>query len=80
MRWIGAPDSDTPASRVTLGAKENEEAAAATTQPTAAPAVASESEDDDSNTATIALVLGIAGLVAGLAALGLVLFRRPKAA
>jgi uncharacterized protein YcnI len=80
VRWIGAPDSDTPASRVALGPKEDEEAAAATAQPVAATTAASDSEDDDSNTATVALGFGIAGLVAGLAALGLVLFRRPKSA
>jgi periplasmic copper chaperone A len=78
VRWIGAPDSETPASRVTLGPKEAE--AAATTTPTAEDASPSTSGGDDSNTDEIALGFGIAGLVAGLAALGVTLFRRPRAA
>ena len=40
VRWIGAPDSETPASRVTLGPKEAEEAPTATTEPTAAATAA----------------------------------------
>jgi uncharacterized protein len=76
VRWIGAADSDTPASRVTLGAKEAEEAPAA--EPAAEATPAPVAEDDDSDTDTLALGFGIAGLVAGLAGLGVALYRRPR--
>jgi periplasmic copper chaperone A len=90
VRWIGPPDSDAPAPTVAVlePAPEEEEAAAAGATTTteeedssaaaggeAAPASAE--GDDDSGRANLALVLGIAGLVAGLAALGLVFFRKP---
>ena len=92
VRWIAPEeDADSPAPRVAVlePAPEEEEAAAAGATTTteedgsdqaaaggeAAPASAE--SDDDSGTATLALVLGIAGLVAGLAALGLVFFRKP---
>jgi hypothetical protein len=35
--------------------------------------------DDDDSSSTMALVFGIAGLAAGLIALGVALFRKPKA-
>ena len=73
VRWIGAPDADEPAPRVTLTAKV-EEAAAAPTETTAA----TETEDDDSDLDQLALGFGIAGLVAGVAALALMFLRRPK--
>ena len=72
VRWIGAPDSDTPAPRVTLTPAAEEAAAPTTTEASAAV----ESEGDDSD--ALALAFGIAGLVAGLAALGLTLFRTPR--
>jgi periplasmic copper chaperone A len=66
-RWIGPPDSEEPASQVKLTAAEPEGGGAAAGQQPAAPAA---SEDDDSNTLSIiALIVGIAGLAAGLAAL-----------
>ena len=74
VHWIGAPDSDTPAPRVTLTPKVEETAAPAATQTTAAAAT----EDDDSDTEGLALGFGIAGLVAGLAALAITFVRRPK--
>jgi uncharacterized protein YcnI len=52
-----------------------EEDAGAAAGGEAAPASAG--DDDDSGKVNLALVLGIAGLVAGLAALGLVFFRKP---
>jgi periplasmic copper chaperone A len=68
VRWIGPPDSEEPAPQVKLTAAEGEEgASAAAAQEPQAPAAA---EDDDSNTlAIIALVVGLAALAAGLAAL-----------
>jgi periplasmic copper chaperone A len=68
VRWIGPPDSEEPAPQVKLTAAEPEGGAAAPAeQQPAAPAA---SEDDDSNTLSIiALIVGIAGLAAGLAAL-----------
>ena len=69
VRWIGPPDSEQPAPQVKLAAAEAEEgAAAAAAQEPQAPAPAE--EDDDSNTlAIIALVVGLAALAAGVAAL-----------
>jgi periplasmic copper chaperone A len=68
VRWIGAPDSEEPAPQVKLTAAEAEGGAS---QPAAQqPAAPAASEDDDSNTLSIvALIVGIAGLAAGLAAL-----------
>jgi periplasmic copper chaperone A len=67
VRWIGPPDSEEPAPQVKLTAAEPEGGGAAAGQQPAAPAA---SEDDDSNTLSIiALIVGIAGLAAGLAAL-----------
>ena len=81
VRWIGAPDSETPASRVTLGAKEAEEATSTTAEPASATTASTASDgDDDSNPDKLALGFGIAGLIAGLAALAVTLFRRPRAA
>ena len=81
VRWIGAADSETPASRVTLGAKEAEEATSTTAEPASATTASTASDgDDDSNTDKLALGFGIAGLIAGLAALAVTLFRRPRAA
>jgi periplasmic copper chaperone A len=77
-RWIKIPvegqaEPDTPAPGVSL-------VAASTPTPAAAPVAAADDEesDDDETATTVALLLGAAGLLAGLAALGLVLFRRPR--
>ncbi len=71
-RWIGPPDSDEPAPRVTVTAEATGD------QQAAAPAESS--SDDSSTTEWLALGFGIAGLAAGLAALGLVLARRRQSA
>jgi periplasmic copper chaperone A len=76
VRWIGPPDADEPASRVTLGAKEEEGAAAQPSSQTASSAEESAGGDDSEGRANLALGFGSAGLVAGLAALGLTLVRR----
>ncbi|MGH2746095.1 MAG: YcnI family protein [Thermoleophilaceae bacterium] len=71
VRWIGPPDSEEPAPQVALTAAEEEEAPAPAAEQPAAPAA---SEDDDGNgLAIVALVVGAAGLAAGLTAL----FTRP---
>lgn len=76
-RWIGPEDADSPAPTVTvLEAPPEEGAAEATAEPTAAaPASETSSEGDeggDSDTlAIVALIVGIAGLAAGVAALAL---------
>jgi periplasmic copper chaperone A len=83
VRWIGPPDSDTPAPTVAVTEPEEqaENGGAAVETPTeeqeetAAPAAAG--GDDGDGEATLALVLGIAGLVAGLAALAAT-FLRPR--
>lgn len=77
VRWIGAPDADEPAARVTLGPKEGE--ATSATEPATETTAAAEDEDG-SDSDGLALGFGIAGLVAGLAALAVTLFWRPRRA
>jgi periplasmic copper chaperone A len=92
VRWVDPdPEAETPAPQVAVLPPPEEEAAAeettteetgaaaeTTTEETAAvPAVSS--GDDDDSTSTVALIFGIAGLAAGLIALGVALFRKPKA-
>jgi uncharacterized protein YcnI len=68
VRWIGPPDSEEPAPQVKLTAAEAE-AGGGGAQP-AAPAAEEGDDDGGSDTlAIIALIVGIAGLAAGLAAL-----------
>jgi uncharacterized protein YcnI len=74
VRWIGDPSADEPAPRVTLEAAEPEDHAAAATTTTASSEESGDDESDDR--ANVALGFGIAGLVAGLAGLGLGLYRR----
>jgi periplasmic copper chaperone A len=80
VRWIGPEDADEPAPLVTvLPAAEEDGDAAATPAPApeATPAApAGEEDDDGSGRANLALGVGVAGLAAGLAALGLTLARR----
>ncbi len=76
VRWIGPPDSEEPAPQVELTAAEEEGGSAPAAQQPAAPA-ASEEDDDGNGLAIVALVVGAAGLVAGLAAL-LMARRRPR--
>lgn len=67
-RWIGPPDSEEPAPQVKLTAAEAE--GGGSTPAAQQPAAPAASNDDDSNTLSIiALIVGIAGLAAGLAAL-----------
>jgi uncharacterized protein YcnI len=82
VEWIDPdPEAESPAPRVTILAAEEEEAEApAATTEEAAPVPAASSDDDDDNMTTVAVVLGIAGLAAGLIALGVALFRKPRAA
>lgn len=83
--WVDPdPEADLPAPRIVVVAPEEEAEpapAATTTEATeeaaAVPAVSADDDDDDSM-ATIAIVFGIAGLAAGLIALGVALFRKPK--
>jgi periplasmic copper chaperone A len=79
VRWIGPSDADEPASRVTLGPKEEEAGSAAATPPPP-PAPVAEEEDDEGESDGLALGFGIAGLAAGLVALAVSLFRRPRRA
>jgi uncharacterized protein len=74
VRWIGAPDADAPAPRVTVTAAEPEGGATATPASDATDQ-ASAGPGDDSGKVNAALGLGIAGLVAGLAGLGIGLTR-----
>jgi uncharacterized protein YcnI len=70
VRWIGAPDADTPAPRIDVVAAD--EPAAASPTAAAAPAAAADSGDDDGGASTglvvAALVLGAVGVVLGGAA------------
>jgi periplasmic copper chaperone A len=69
VRWIGPPDSEEPAPQVKLTAAEAEGGAAA--EPAAGQPAADGGDDDGGSDtlAIIALIVGIAGLAAGLAAL-----------
>jgi uncharacterized protein YcnI len=70
VRWIGPPDSEEPAPQVKLAAAEGEAGASEPAAEQTAPAAAQADEDDSGNTlAIIALVVAIAGLLTGLAAL-----------
>jgi periplasmic copper chaperone A len=82
VEWIDPdPEADLPAPRVTvIAAEEEEEAAAADATTEEAAPVPAASSDDDDNMSTVAIVFGIAGLAAGLIALGVALFRKPKGA
>jgi periplasmic copper chaperone A len=69
VRWIGPPDSDEPAPQVKLTAAEEEGGGAA---PAAAQEAASSDGDDGGGSdalSIIALIVGAAGLAAGIAAL-----------
>jgi periplasmic copper chaperone A len=76
VRWIGPPDSESPAPQVELTAAEEEGGSAPATQQPAAPA-ASEEDDEGNGLAIAALVVGALGLIAGLAAL-VMARRRPR--
>lgn len=81
VRWIGAPDSDTPAPIVSVTEPAEEEGGqpAASPQPPAASGGASGSEDEGtSGLAVVALIVGIAALAAGLGALALAWTRTPR--
>jgi uncharacterized protein YcnI len=87
VSWVDPdPEADTPAPRITVVAPEDEEEAepappATTTEATAeetAAVPAVNTDDDDDSMTTVALIFGIAGLAAGLIALGVALFRKPK--
>ncbi len=81
VRWIGPSDADAPAPRVTvLEPEEEESGTAASEQPAAPQPAAAEGDDDGSGLAVVALIVAIAGLLAGLAALGLALTRRQRPA
>ena len=69
VRWIGDPGADLPAPRVTVTPRAGQASAAG-------PAASADEGGRDGLT----LGLAIAGLVVGLVALGVTLFRRPKAA
>ncbi|MGH3035756.1 MAG: YcnI family protein [Gaiellaceae bacterium] len=79
--WVDPdPEAESPAPRITVIAPEEEAAEAPTTtteEQAAVPAVSTDGGDD--GTATVAIVLAIIGLVAGLIALGVALFRKPRA-
>jgi uncharacterized protein YcnI len=78
--WIDPdPEAESPAPRVTVIAaeeEESEEPAATTDDQAAVPAV--NTDDGDDGMATVAIVLAIIGLAAGLIALGVALFRKPR--
>jgi periplasmic copper chaperone A len=72
VRWIGPEDADEPAPLVAITEAPPEEGAAAeqpAETPTPAPAAAEEDEGGSDTLSIIALIVGVAGLVAGLAAL-----------
>jgi len=80
VRWIGPEDADEPAPIVTVLEAPPEEGAATepTTTETPTPA-ATEDEGGSDTLSVIALIVGIAGLAAGLAALVIARGRRQRA-
>jgi periplasmic copper chaperone A len=93
-RWIEIPvegeeEPEEPAAGIAFLASAEEEPAAETTTDEAAAAEettteeiaaapAASSDGDDDSMSTVALIFGIAGLTAGLVALGVAVFRKPK--
>jgi uncharacterized protein YcnI len=86
-RWIGPPDSETPAARTTITESATPVDAINTESGTATPAAgaaeggttsAAKTGGGDEDSDALPLILGIAGLVAGLAALTLVLAGRRR--
>jgi uncharacterized protein len=79
VRWIGAPDSDTPAPIVTVTKAQGAAPTSAAT-PTSTARAGSSSDNDGASKGlgVTALILGALGLVAGLAAFG-VRRRGPRA-
>lgn len=84
VRWIGEPESEFPAPTVTVLPPEEEEgggqtgtttATAAEAEPTAA---SGGTDEDDNGLAIVALIVGIAALLAGLGALALAWARSPR--
>jgi periplasmic copper chaperone A len=70
VRWIGAPDSDTPAPIVTVTAAGTSDRASATPTAAATPATTGAAPSDGSDTLTvIALIVGALGLAAGVVSL-----------
>jgi periplasmic copper chaperone A len=83
VRWIAPdPEADTPAPRVAVlpPEEDEEEGGAETAAAEAQPPSAGANEDDEARSrANLAVGIGIAALVAGLAALALSVFRRRSA-
>jgi uncharacterized protein YcnI len=77
VRWIGPPDADTPAPTVSVTEAAEEEGGqpAASPQP---PAAAAAMDDDGNGLAVVALIVGVAALLAGLGALALTWTRTPR--
>lgn len=87
VRWIGAADSELPAPTVTLEEADDDEhgsgshaASGGANAPVAAAATDDADGDDDGGSDTLPIVLGAAGLLAGLAGLGIALTGRRKSA
>ena len=71
VRWIGGPDADEPAPRVTLTASEE-----SSEQPAAAAVESPSADDEEDDRDGLTLGLAIVGLVVGLIALGAALIRK----
>jgi uncharacterized protein YcnI len=81
VRWIGPPDSESPAPIVSVTEPAQEEGGqpAGSPQPPAASGGAAAGEDEGtSGLAIVALIVGITALAAGLGALALVWTRTPR--
>ena len=78
VRWIGPPDADTPAPTVAVLEPAAQESAAAPAQ-TPSPAPGNEQDEGSDTLAIIALIVGVAALIAALAALFLRTRRREAA-
>lgn len=84
VRWIGEPESEFPAPTVTVLPPEEEEGGGQTGTTTATTAEAEPTaasggtDEDDNGLAIVALIVGIAALLAGLGALALAWARSPR--
>jgi periplasmic copper chaperone A len=79
VRWVEPPDGESPAPIVTVTEPAEEEGGQPTASPQPpAPAASGTTDEDDNGLAIVALILGLAGLLAGLGALALVWTRTPR--
>jgi uncharacterized protein YcnI len=78
VRWIGPPDAESPAPIVSVTEPAEEEGGQPAASPQPPAAAAGATDEDGNGLAVVALIVGIAALLAGLGALALVWTRTPR--